>query len=429
MSKRKPITNSKPIVSIVNPFKHNPKLKFKLYTAFTLIIVAVCSWNATALNRTEVNLLKRDSIFESNKTEDLLAQSLMAISSGQIDSALNTLDKLIVATPNFKLAHLIKGDLLLAQGQQFQAFGSPNPSSEDVAGYRDEARKRIERYLDKNSNNLIPESIWQLDPSQPYVFVVDTDKSRLFVYRNENGTPQYNADFYVSIGKNGSEKKYAGDKRTPLGVYFTSAKLTQKLTDMYGDAAYSLSYPNEWDKRAGNTGTGIWLHGTPHDTFSRAPQSSDGCVVISNQDLNTLAPILQQGNVPVIVSKDIEWLKPNQTPKDKQVLLDTVETWQKDWEAQESEIYLKHYAIGFSNGSMNLSQWAEEKRRIQASRPKVDVKLSNLSVFRYPNSQLPMAVVTFDQSFHSNLLDSQMRKRQYWIFENQQWKIIYEGAA
>jgi hypothetical protein len=27
------------------------------------------------------------------------------------------------------------------------------------------------------------------------------------------------------------------------------------------------------------------------------------------------------------------------------------------------------------------------------------------------------------------LLDSKMRKRQYWILDNQQWKIIYEGAA
>ena len=40
-----------------------------------------------------------------------------------------------------------------------------------------------------------------------------------------------------------------------------------------------------------------------------------------------------------------------------------------------------------------------------------------------------MAVVTFDQTFRSSVLDSQMRKRQYWIFENDRWKIIYEGAA
>jgi murein L,D-transpeptidase YafK len=413
----------------MNFFSHHPKLRFKVYTAITLGLVVALPWSATALNRPETNLLPKASVLASTKTEDLIVQSLMEISSGQIDAALGSLDQVIATTPNFKLAHLVKGDLLMARGQQFQAFGSPNPSSEDVAGYREEARKRIERYLAKDTDNQIPEPIWQLDRSQAFILVVDADKSRLFVYRNENGTPQYIADFYVTIGKNGSEKNYAGDKRTPLGVYFTSPKLTQKLADMYGDAAYPLSYPNEWDRRQGKTGSGIWLHGTPHDTYSRAPQSSDGCVVLSNQDLNTLMPILQQGNVPIIVSKGMAWLKPNQAPRDKQALLESIESWRKDWESQETETYLGHYANDFSNGNLDFNHWAEEKRRIQASKSKVDIKLSNLSVLRYPNSPLPMAIVTFDQSFRSNALDSQMRKRQYWIFENQQWKIIYEGAA
>ena len=203
---------------------------------------------------------------------------------------------------------------------------------------------------------------------------------------------------------------------------------------MYGDAAYPLSYPNEWDKRQGKTGSGIWLHGTSHDTYSRPPQSSDGCVVLGNQDLNTLTPILQQGSVPVIIAKDIEWLKPNSSvfssnAQDKQALLDAIENWRKDWQSQETEIYLEHYSNNFSNGSLDYNHWAEEKRRIQASKPRVDIKLSNLSVLRYPNSPAPMAVVTFDQNFRSSVLDSQMRKRQYWIFENDRWKIIYEGAA
>ncbi len=413
----------------MNLFSISPKLKFKVYSAIILVMVAICPWSATALNRPEVSLLTKDSMTASIKTEDLIVKSLMEISSGDTESALKTLDQVIAATPNFKLAHLVKGDLLMARAQQFEAFGSPNPSSDDVSGYRDEARKRIERYLDKDSDRLIPESIWQLDRSQPYIFVVDADKSRLFVYRNENGVPQYNADFYVTIGKNGSEKKYAGDKRTPLGIYFTSPKLTQKLADTYGDAAYPLSYPNEMDRREGKTGSGIWLHGTPHDTYSRPPLSSDGCVVLSNQDLITLTPILLQGNVPVIVSKGLAWVKPNHAPKDKQALLDSIESWRKDWESQETENYLSHYASEFSNGSLDLSRWSEEKRRIQANKPNVDIKISNLSLLRYPNSEMSMAIVTFDQTFRSNLLDSKMRKRQYWIQDNQQWKIIYEGAA
>jgi hypothetical protein len=90
---------------------------------------------------------------------------------------------------------------------------------------------------------------------------------------------------------------------------------------------------------------------------------------------------------------------------------------------------LSHYAREFSNGTLDLNHWAEEKRRIQANKPNVNIKISNLSLLRYPNSAMPMAIVTFDQTFRSNLLDSKMRKRQYWILDNQQWKIIYEGAA
>jgi hypothetical protein len=59
----------------------------------------------------------------------------------------------------------------------------------------------------------------------------------------------------------------------------------------------------------------------------------------------------------------------------------------------------------------------------------VDIKLTNVSAFNYPSSGQKMVVVTFDQSFRSNALNNKMRKRQYWILENQNWKIIYEGSA
>jgi murein L,D-transpeptidase YafK len=261
------------------------------------------------------------------------------------------------------------------------------------------------------------------------VFIVDTEQSRLFVYRNENNAPKYVTDLYITIGKNGSEKKSQGDKRTPLGVYFTQTQLKQKLTDMYGDAAYPLSYPNEWDQHQGKTGNGIWLHGTPSDTYSRPPQSSDGCIVLSNQDLKTLSPILQQGNIPVIVAKNAEWSKEDNASKEKESLINSIEKWRSDWEAQATDNYLAHYANAFFSDGMNLKQWADYKRKIQANKPNVDIKLTNISAFNYPNSGQKMVVVTFDQSFRSNSLNNKMRKRQYWILENQSWKIIYEGSA
>lgn len=404
-------------------------LKNKIYLVTFLVMVTVMPWNATAFNRGDHITAKISGHIVSNQIEDLLAASLTAITSGQFDQAIQYLDQLIGIAPNFKLAHLVKGDLLMARAQRFQGFGSPSPNSDDVSGYRDEARKRLERHFAKDLSSQIPSAVWQLDDTQSYVFIVDTEQSRLFVYRNENNAPKYVTDLYITIGKNGSEKKSQGDKRTPLGVYFTQPQLKQKLADMYGDAAYPLSYPNEWDQHQGKTGNGIWLHGTPSDTYSRPPQSSDGCIVLSNQDLKTLSPILQQGNIPVIVAKNTEWSKEGNLLKEKEDLLNSIEKWRTDWESQLTDRYLAHYANAFFSDGMNLKQWADYKRKIQASKPNVEIKLTNISAFNYPNSGQKMVVVTFDQSFRSNALNNKMRKRQYWILENQSWKIIYEGSA
>ena len=403
-------------------------LSKKIYLVTLLLMVTFMPWNATAFNRGDLTPPKTSNI-TPNTVEDLLASSLNAISAGQFDQAIQHLDKLLSIAPNFKLAHLVKGDLLMARAQRFQDFGSASPRSEDVTGYRDEARKRLERYLSQNISAQMPADVWQLDQNQRYVFIVDTTQSRLFVYRNADGAPKYVSDFYITIGKNGSEKKTQGDKKTPLGVYFTETQLKQKLADMYGDAAYPLNYPNEWDQHQGKTGNGIWLHGTPSDTYSRAPQSSDGCIVLSNADLKTLSPIMKAGNIPVIVSKNANWQKNANTHQDKVNLMNRLEQWRKDWQSQSTDDYLAHYSKGFFSSNMNINQWSTYKRKIQALKPKVEIQLDNVSAFNYPDSPQAMVVVTFEQSFQSKALSNKMRKRQYWIQENKDWKIIYEGAA
>jgi len=406
----------------------------------TLIASALLPWNATAINRADfASLLGHGKpgtkMLSDNLPEELLVKSLLEVTQGQLQDALDTINQLLEAAPNFKLAYLVRGDLLMARAQQFQSFGNPAAdSTATIADFQDEARKRIERHLAQQSPGNLPEPLWQLDPKQQYAIVVDTEKSRLYLYRNAGGEPKYVADYYVTIGKNGSEKKSEGDKRTPIGVYFAGSKLSRKLDAFYGDAAYPLSYPNEWDKRQGKSGSGIWLHGTPPTTYSRAPRASDGCVVIANPDLKSLAPILQSGNVPFIIANNLQWLEAQQELGKKDSLKKALERWRKDWQSQDTDHYLSHYSQQFSSdaagsNSMNYESWAAEKRRIQASKPKVDISLSNISMFSYPGSSAPMAVVTFDQSYKSPYLDSQMRKRQYWIFENQHWKIIYEGAA
>jgi len=355
----------------------------------------------------------------------------MEITQGHTSAALNTLDELISAVPNFKLAHLVRGDLLMARTHELAGFGdAPNAPKEEIADFQAEAKVRLENYLSHQNSQNVPEYLWQLDHDQHYAIVVDTTKSRLYLYRNEDGKPRYVADYYVTVGKNGSGKQKEGDKRTPVGIYFTSAQLpSNKLPDLYGSAAYPLSYPNEWDQHQGMNGHGIWLHGTPSNTYSRPPRASDGCVVLTNPDIRSISPVLHSGRIPVVITNSVQWPSSDEVATKKEDLVEAVEQWRRDWEAQDTEGYLSHYSHAFFSQDRNFDSWAADKRRIQAGKPSVKVKLSNISMFRYPGDQRPMVVVNFEQAFKSNVLDNQMRKRQYWVLENKRWKILYEGAA
>ncbi len=49
-------------------------------------------------------------------------------------------------------------------------------------------------------------------------------------------------------------------------------------------------------------------------------------------------------------------------------------------------------------------------------------------MFRNPGKD-DFVVVSFEQRYRSSNLSNTMRKRQYWIKEGVNWKIIYEGSA
>ncbi|MEY3909513.1 MAG: hypothetical protein RIT47_204 [Pseudomonadota bacterium] len=374
--------------------------------------------------------------------EKMLVKSLVEISEGRLDIALETIDTLIKQTPNFKLAYLIQGDLLLAHAKQISGIGDEHKSEkkEEIENFKNEAKVRIERYL--NSLNLQnepslnlqnePKIFAQLNEKDKYLFYVDAVNSRLYLYENINGKLTYKDDYYVSIGKNGFGKQYEGDKKTPVGVYFTGKKIKESLSDFYGDAAYPLSYPNEIDRKNKRNGSGIWLHGTPKTTYNRPPLASDGCIVLSNPDLMKLSSFLDTNKIPVIISfrslKDLEYANKNLTEK-KLSLVNAIETWRKNWEDQDTDNYLKFYSKNFFSEKDNFDTWAERKKLIQSQKAKVSVRLSEISFFDYPNTENEIVLVDFIQDYKSPTIMNKMNKRQYWINENNEWRIMYEGGA
>lgn len=368
---------------------------------------------------------------DASQPEAQLAKSLIALKEGRMDLALNEVDSVLKTNPNFRLAQLVKADLLLARAKPINSFGGglSNAPRDRLEDLRAEAQVRLQRYQEQLiASENVPHFLWQLEPQQSYALVVDVSRSTLYVYANKNGEPRYVADFYVSIGKQGAEKSSEGDQRTPIGVYYVKDSLpASKLSDFYGDAAFPISYPNEWDRSHGRSGHGIWLHGTPKDTYSRPPNASNGCVVLANEDLSKLSKFLQIGKTPIVIVPKMEWSN-DKDRAERDALMSSIEKWRQDWSSLDTDAYLTHYAPNFASDDMKFSEWARHKRQVNAAKAWIKVGISNLSAFPYPGNA-NMVVVNFDQDYTSNNLVNKMKKRQYWIKQGSRWQILYEGSA
>ena len=398
-----------------------------------LALTALCAAGTVVIAKTGIqqSAPAAPATFSDSGPEPQLSKILGEIEKNRLDSALEQTETLLKQYPNFRLAHLIKGDLLLARSMPLSTFGNAsNAPQEKLSDLREEVIARLKAYRNRaTTSEYVPRYLMQLPPGHEHAIVVDTQKSRLYLYKNDNGRPRFVADYYITQGKLGANKTREGDKKTPVGVYHVTSSLSpKKVGDFYGTGAFPINYPNEWDKRQGRNGHGIWLHGTPSDTFSRPPKASDGCVVLSNVDLDSLAKNLQIGLTPVIISNSVEWLSFDDWQNERSALNKKIDEWRADWESKDVDRYLKHYSANFKTSDQNLEQYAQQKRQVNASKEWIKVKLSNLSVFRNPGKE-EMVIVTFEQDYKSNNLNNQMKKRQYWIREGGTWKIIYEGAA
>ena len=205
------------------------------------------------------------------------------------DDALQRVGRARSATyPNFRLAHLISGDLLLARARPLQTFGNVAKTvpGESRRPARRSARAAARATPAAPATTACRATCCSSTPSRGTRWSSTRGARASTCSGTTRARRALVADYYISLGKNGIEKTREGDQKTPLGVYHVTANLPRKkLTDFYGAGAFPINYPNEWDRRQGRNGYGIWLHGMPSDIYSRPPRASDGCIVLTNQDL------------------------------------------------------------------------------------------------------------------------------------------------
>lgn len=401
---------------------------------------AVATWSArlllAVLMLSSVPALGADSIGRplgsSFHTEDeaALIAALADIRAHRLGQATSRLERLLKRNPEFRLAYLVYGDLLLARaGPLGKAGGVPAADAIAVEELLLEARKRYDHHLNPAPADRLPASLIQLSGGQRHAVVVELDRSRLYLFEQADGRTRLVADYYAGAGKNGAEKRVEGDKKTPIGVYRVSGHIDgSQLPDLYGAGALPIDYPNAWDRLQGYTGSGIWLHGVPWDTYARSPLSSDGCVTMANADFLALRSRVGDSDVPVIIERTINWLPPAEIEARRAAITAALERWQLDRTSQDLQRYATHFSQAFRAPADPAAKVAlAQSGSAPVGFPEPGIR--NLSMFAYPG--LPgTVVVSFDQEIRRDNARDRIRHQQFWRLEDDQvWRIIYEGES
>jgi murein L,D-transpeptidase YafK len=358
--------------------------------------------------------------------ETQLLGALDHLDAGRVNEAWSLLDQLVQRQPNFRLARLFHGELRAARegapSRDLAASADP-----EVHGLVEEARLRLQQWRSGVPDGATPDAVLQLARGHDHAVVVDLPAARLYLIENRGGTLHVVQHFYASIGKGGWGKATVGDNRTPVGVYRVTGFIPDRtLPELYGAGAFPVNYPNAWDRRRRATGSGIWLHGVPRDTYARAPRSSEGCVTLANADLLELKPYLVPGETPVVFAEKLNWLDRDAIWDARADFLQHVEDWRARWSALDTDGYLAYYADDFETDGMGKAAFAAHKRRVNAGKASVDVQLSDVDLFRYPGPE-ELMLATFTQHYRSDNFNLSTRKEQYWRRDSEnRWRIVKE---
>ncbi len=365
------------------------------------------------------------------QAEKRLIEVYQLIGGGRYREALRQAELLVKDVPHFQLAQLVYGDLLASRIHIVKTLGDVSPEAAAAAGLtlgdlRQESQRRLDALRERPPANAVPAQFLRISAKSRHVIAVDASRSRLYLFENTPAGPRLLMDYYVSVGKAGVAKSVEGDQRTPLGVYYVTGLLNRKtLGDFYGSGALPINYPNMLDLRRSKSGRGIWLHGTPASQFSRAPQATDGCLVISNPDLQHLSSTVEVQSTPIVIAPKLTWVSPAALGSAAESFESMLQDWlnaktRGDWSRVEG-----FYASDFNSYGRTLNQWLPEARAEAARARSRQLQIKDLTMLSWVDNEEVM-VVTFSELARGAV--SGPLKRQYWVKIDKKWKIFFEGV-
>lgn len=408
--------------------------------AITVLLAAamLLSGGAAAANQPQKNAKVQPAQLAAVQPKDSdgvaearLIQIYTLIGKGQSRDALARAAELVAELPNFQLAQLVYGDLLAARIRPVKTLGDVPEALAISAGstlseLREESLRRMRALRERPPAGLIPSQILALAQRSGHAIAVDASRSRLYLFENTPAGLRLAADYYISVGKSGISKATEGDQRTPLGIYYITSNLDRKsLKDFYGSGALPINYPNILDSKRGQTGSGIWLHGTPPNQFSRAPQSTDGCVVLANPDLEHIIRTVEVRTTPVIIASQLTWVEPQTLRTEGKPFEESLQAWRNAKTSGDVQQILSFYTPDFTSNGKSLEQWLPQLRAEIAKAQGRTIRLKDVSYLRWKDSADTM-VVTFGEVADGTRTG--LTKRQYWTRDGGKWKIFFEGS-
>jgi hypothetical protein len=223
-----------------------------------------------------------------------------------------------------------------------------------------------------------------------YAVVVDKSRQELNLFEFQ-GLWRLIDTWPCSTGRMAGRKQREGDARTPEGIYFVLRNVPDRyLSDTYGAYALPLNYPNRLDRKAGRSGSAIWLHGTDKPLRQR---DSNGCVVLENKHIIALAGIVRPRQTPIIIVDELQWWRQEKADQWAVNLISFIEHWQNDIMGDSYPNYQRWYASGVSATMEWWHQWCHVRRQRKHNAHYGKMQARNFEIYKSGNTFM----ITFNQ--------------------------------
>jgi murein L,D-transpeptidase YafK len=250
-----------------------------------------------------------------------------------------------------------------------------------------------------------PGSIIKL-PENENAIVVEKSTQTLLIYTLREGDLFFELKMPCSTGEVPGIKSLDGDKKTPEGIYFLKDEHEDKyLSAIYGIKAFPTDYTNFMDRRAGKTGSAIWIHGT---NKKLKPLDSNGCVALENSSIKQLANYVNLNSTPVIMVEKIDKVDKITLVKYENDISDILEQWVQAVEKGNYHEYLALYSTQYLPDMSWWNNWYELRKNTRESGSSFKIMIEGTGI--YYNDQIFTVLFDYILGFKSKKIYIGKRK-------------------